>query len=181
MMSGDYGAVIVDEPTAVAHYAHPDDNRIVVLSHPIEFQILEKCGFTDTSAVLAGRFLCIEQVFCKSCGYLYEIRTLGSSKTVFGCVPPILTAVAVGIAIAIIRSNIGEGLFAASLALFPSWILIYWLVGIFVRVRYPDRAREFRIRRGCPKCGDRRISRGGTISCPNCRQRSMKVKEVGMG
>ena len=178
---GNCGAVIVDDSCIIENYdSHPNDDRIVVLAHPIEQHIIEKYGFTYTSATLQGRYLRLQDCFCKSCGHVYETRKLGSATLIFGCLPPILIAVVLGIVTGVSRSSILDGLFGAFFAGLVSWWTIDWLVGVYVRFRYIERSREFHISRDCPKCGSRRTATGGVLPCPACHQRSMNVKAIGM-
>lgn len=178
---GYYGAVIVDNSCIIEKQdSDPNDERIVVLAHPLEQDIIEKYGFTYSSATLQGRYLQMHDLFCKSCGNVYETRRLAAATLIFGCLPPILIAVLLGIVIGIFQSSILDGLFGAFTASLFSWLTIDWLVGVYVRLRYAERSREFYIPRVCPKCGSRRAAIRGVLPCPTCRQPSMKVKTIGM-
>lgn len=176
-----YGGVIADEPSTIKRYAvHPDDERVIVLAHPLEQHIIQEHGHSYTSATFQGRYLRFKAYFCKSCGHVYETRQLASASLVFGCFPPLLIAIIIGVTIGWLRASIADGVFAALFATVLAGTLIDWLVGVYIRLRYAHRAREFNIGRICPECGSRRTATGGTLPCPCCHQRLMKVRFVGM-
>ena len=81
--AGSYMAVFVDEPTTSAH-THPDDPHLVVLSSPVEAQKSVETAYAEAAAARNGRLVCCEQVFCESCGRMFEIRGLIGDWAMFG-------------------------------------------------------------------------------------------------
>ena len=179
--TGGYKGVIVGPPSTVEDCDNQlSGERVVILSHPCEQQIIEEHGFTYKSATFQGRLLNFTEYFCKSCGFYYKTRKLTSATLIFGCLTPIVISIVFGTAVGYYSSSIFAGLFAAYAATTLVWLLIDWLVGVYVRFRYAERAREYQIDRVCPKCGSRSAATGGTLPCPKCHQKAMKIKIVGM-
>ncbi len=180
--SGGYAAVVVDEPVQRPD-SHPDDPRIVVLAHPLESQILNDLGYTFSSATLAGRFLIIQEFFCKSCGNLYEVRKLGTSPVV-GCIPSLIGGVLCGIIAGTFTHDLGVGFITGLAVVSILEILLGWLIDPLISLWYRERAREFRTQKRCPKCGDTRGvcpgSRRAVVPCPSCGQTSMQIKTIGI-
>src|SRR5688572_4325541 len=105
-MPGGYGAVIVDRPVgepqsmvvgAVIHqsgrgyFAADGDPRFVVLSHPLEAEILAGTGYGWNDLLREGRYVSVTNVVCRRCGTVYHRRRLAPPGG-FGC----LTGVAGG-------------------------------------------------------------------------------------
>jgi len=189
-MVGEGGcAIVLDEPAPADDIrADPDDRRIVYAPHPCEADTLQEYGRTnsvllsDILVSLAGRYLHCPDYFCKSCGHAYEARWLGANPGLFGCLLAICISIPAGVSVGITTSSIAAGLLWGWLALLPSYLLIYQTASVYIRLRYRQRAREFR-KYGCPNCGSRRAVRPNgafrALPCPKCKKRTMKIKLVG--
>jgi ribosomal protein S27E len=180
--SGGYAAIVLDEPTQHIG-SHPDDPRIVILAHPLEMHILKELGFTFSSATLAGRWLNVNECFCKSCGNLYEVRKLGASGAV-GCGPSLIAGSLCGVATGMLMHDALLGVFVGLMTVNVLAILLGQLAALFVSWRYRERAREFATPKRCPKCGSQQGispgSRKAVVPCPMCGQTAMRIKAVGM-
>jgi hypothetical protein len=179
--------IILDQPIQTPH-AHPENNRIVFLGHPLETSIMKDLGYTYSSAIREGRLLIIEHLFCTSCGNIYESRRLhgyvGRAKSLTLLFLPI----AVGVFVGYVESSFVLGLVIWGL-LAP---LITWLLR---RVRFvspdarakklhPSWEQEFGVNRQCPHCGSCDSSFPGSVGrrllpCPKCEQKKMKVECIG--
>ena len=96
---GSYEAVFLDEPAGPAH-AHPEDPHLVVLAHPNQLEILREFGFSGRAAQWGGRMVDIDEVVCRSCGRMFEVRRLSAGLPAFGLWGA-LGAVAVMLAVSI--------------------------------------------------------------------------------
>jgi len=179
--------IIVDEPVKSVG-THRENNRIVVLMHPLEGSILQETGYTMRSASREGRLLHIEKVFCRSCGRLYETRKLVAR---IGCVLSavlVLAAVAGGATVWYLTSRVDAGFAVLCLALLTlAFIgtLCEAVAASMVRRRFPERRAAYELKPCCPDCGSTKyrslkafIPR--RLPCPKCRQRTMKVEMVGI-
>jgi hypothetical protein len=178
-ISDSYLAVIVDDPLSIAESTvHPENNRILILAHPNERHILEENGYTLDSAVHSGRLLSVNQFFCTSCGLIVEQRRL-SSDWAIGCLAPLLIGAVAGIAIGYNKASIGVGFLGGLATMLGTILITNSLFGLYLRLRYPDRIREFETPRVCSHCGSYDVTREGLAHCPNCQRVSMRITMVG--
>ena len=187
-VSEGYKAVLLDGP-AETTLRHADDDRIVILAHPCEGSRLERIGHTYTSATFQGRLLKYRAYFCRSCGHLYEVSRLGAANFSLGCWPFLAFGLVVGSAGGLWRTSIIFGLLCSVFAAVLAGSIADALVARHVRSRYADRARELDTERRCPKCGSSKAVSPGQawlvsffrrLPCPECKSRSVRIKDVGM-
>jgi hypothetical protein len=186
MTSGFYRAVFLDEPSTSPH-AHPDEPRLVILGHPIEDLVLKEVGFTSPSASLGGRLVYVEQLFCRSCGRLFEVRRLTagvvSSLGCGGCLVCLGLCIAAGVAVGLqVGGSLGFTVgYAVTVLLLRA---ADWLLGAGVRRWYRERARLVETPCRCPTCGSgATVSPGGTwdpLPCVACGQPAVQVRSVGI-
>jgi len=200
LFPAESGAVLVDRPvpglsgTAVAGaalyedvagaaFAEPSDPRLVALAHPLEQDILSAAGYTWGSCAWAGRYVRIRRVVCRGCGTLFEVRRL-TCPPAFGCLPALLVGAGVGAAAGIQEGNFCPGFFAGYLATLGCWGLVAFGMGLFTRLRFRERARSVAGPGRCPRCGADRYSGVPTgrrrWPCPQCGQRTLTVRAVGI-
>ena len=181
--TGSYSAMYVDEPTTSAA-AHPEDPHLVVLSSPVEETKSAETARAEAAAARDGRLVTCEQVFCESCGRMFEIRGLSGDWAMFGF-PGLLgfiaMAVAAGVALLFGRKNpwgFVAGGVTIVLVLGAVAVGIDWLV----RRRYPERAARVATPRRCPACGNRWCKHGsmviGAIRCVACGKRAVGFGRV---
>jgi hypothetical protein len=184
--SEGYLAVIVDEPSSSIH-VHPDDARIVILGHPLESMILEEQGFTFESAALGGRLLYVQNVVCRGCGSMYEIRRLGATSAVMGlsgCFAILGLAAGVGLFAGWHYESFLIGFVASWLVLAGMFAFADWAFARYARWRYKARWSEYDRGPGCPRCGGRSYARfrprWRALPCPECGQHAVRVRSVGI-
>jgi ribosomal protein L37AE/L43A len=183
--SGFYQALFVDEPAGPRH-GHPDDPHLVVLAHPIEALILEEFGCTYESASWGGRLVQVHEVFCRSCGQMFEIRRLNAGMSVFGCLglSAVAAVTAVGLGIFVGRNWVGY--VAGWVTWLATWLLLFTTVdsgiGWYIRKRYSERAARVATPSCCPQCGSRRYARvksfWSRVPCTACGQRAVRFHLV---
>lgn len=184
--SEGYLAVIVDEPASSVH-AHLDDPRIVILGHPLESMILEEQGLAFESAALGGRLLYIQNVVCRACGTLYEIRRVGATSATMGlagCFAIIAFSAGAGVLAGLHYQSFVIGFVAGWLVLASVFAFADWAFARYVRWRHKARVREYDRGPGCPRCGGRDYlgfrPRWRALPCPSCGGRSVRVRSVGI-
>lgn len=182
--SEGYLAVIVDDP-CISMHAHPDEPRLVILGHPLEAMILEELGFTFASAGLGGRLVYVENVVCKTCGAMYEIRRLGAGSGVLGetgCLVILGLLAAIGTAVGWTCESILLGFLAGLLTFLGFIALADPIISACIRWCHKDRVREFDRGPGCPKCQSKKCvsfrPRWGKLVCPKCGMQAVKVQTV---
>jgi hypothetical protein len=194
----EYGAVFVDEPLggsvsvvagAVLHGATGDvgiaeqsDPRLVVLAHPIEDHILAETGYTWTDLAIAGRYVRVRRVVCRSCGTLFEVRRL-TCPPALGCQIGCVSGLVVGIAAGVWWRSFWLGCGTAYGTVLGCMAVVGAAGWAYTRVRFRERARELEGPRNCPRCGSGRYTGAESrrvFPCPQCSQRSMQVRSVGM-
>ena len=199
MFPAEYGAVFVDEPPAggsgsvvagaVLHgvaagagIAEQPDPRLVVLAHPIEDHILAETGYTWTGLARAGRYVRVRRVVCRDCGTPFEVRRLAWPPAV-GCQVGCLSGLAVGIGVGLWAQSFWVGLGTAYGAVLGSMAVVGLAGWAYTRVRFRERARAVGGPWCCPRCGSGRYAGAESrrlFPCPQCAERSMRVRSVGM-
>ncbi len=183
--SGHKAAVIVDEPSSSNH-VHPDNDRLVILAHPLESLILKELGISWGSTAFGGRGMHIHCVICRECGTIYEIRRLSAGLAALGC-SGCFTILGLSVGIGILAGwqleSIWLGVVAGWLGLWALETFGDWAIARHVRRRFQDRVREFDRGPGCPRCGSTRFAdfrpRREAFPCPKCTQHDLRVRCVG--
>jgi len=184
--SEGYSAVIVDGPSP-SPFVHPEEGRLVVLAHPLESMIMEELGLSHQSAALGGRLVRVRPVICPACGTSYELRRLSAGSAALGC-SGCLGMLGAGAGIGVLVGWHGHS-FSGGLA--AGWFSVWGIVGFaewvtdrYVRQRYQDRARTFDRGPGCPRCGCAKVVafrwRWRALPCPQCGERTLRVRSVGI-
>lgn len=172
--------LFVDDPSAGKPLmACEDDSRILLIIHPIEEFVFARHGLTEHSATWQGRFVRISEWFCKSCGHFYESRELAASPAVFAF-PMVGFGLGIGILVGVLWSNFVGGVVTGMLSLIVGIAVIERAVGSYVRTKFPERAKEIHRARVCPRCNSHRAVKRGTVTCPACHQRTMKIRIWGV-
>lgn len=178
---GQCGGIIVSEPSTIESCdVDSNDHRVAILAHPLEEQLLTKYGFTDFSVTMQGRYLIYRSHFCSSCGQVYKTRHLTAAIIPRGCVLVFILAFVAGIVIGYFTTSILIGWLGFGIAAIGLGLGLQEILGVYVRIKFRDRAREFEIKRICLHCGSRRAATRGTFPCPSCQERTMKVEVVGI-
>ena len=86
----------------------------------------------------------------------------------------------VGVVVGTLWSSFLTGMVTGYLSLFVGMAISDRVVGVYVRSKYPERAKEVHRNRVCPKCNSRRATTRGTVTCPVCHQRTMKIRIWGV-
>jgi hypothetical protein len=195
----EYGAVFVDQPQANnsgtvvagavlhgdaknAEIAEQADPRLIVLAHPIEFEILAESGYTWTTLAWAGRYVRVRRVVCRDCGTLFEIPQLTFPPAV-GCEVGCISGLVIGVAVGIWRRSLVVGFGAAYTAVLGCVVLLSVAGIVYTRVRFRRRARELRGSACCPRCRSGRYAGAESrrvFPCPKCSQPAMRVRRVGI-
>ncbi|MBN9524343.1 hypothetical protein J0H58_38485 [bacterium] len=199
----EYGAVLVDVPPvggsgpamagavvagAVLHgaagearIAEQSDPRLVVLAHPAEEHILAETGFTWTGLAIAGRYVRVRQVVCRDCGTLFEVRRL-TCPPALGCQIGCVSGLVAGVAAGVWWRSFWLGFGTAYGTVLGCMAVVGAAGWAYTRVRFRRRAREVGGLRSCPRCGSGRyagVESRLVFPCPQCSQRSLKVRSVG--
>ncbi len=185
---GGYEAVLLDEPASTPH-AHPEDPYLVILAHPHQSEILSKTGYSYVAVIRAGRLVEAREVFCKSCGRMFEIRRLDAGLAWFGLWGG-LGAVALMLAFGVGVGRLVGGEWAGHVA--GACFFVFLLAaadqgtGWFVRRQYPERANRVATPVGCPDCGCQRVEQLSLVRhgltqparCTKCGERSVQYRTV---
>jgi predicted Zn-ribbon and HTH transcriptional regulator len=75
-------------------YADKEYPELVHLIHPGEGRILEELGTDCCLASRQGKYVIVKNLFCKTCGMLYQSRSISHCETTFGCFVIFLLSVA---------------------------------------------------------------------------------------
>ena len=166
-------AIIIDkgEEAPRGYFTHPDSPQIVNLSDPPTYSPDFLCRMQ-----WQGRALEIYDWFCGNCGHPYESRRLGYPTLAFGCKAPIiLSAIAIPIVFVVMDSILLALLLAVVMPL--NIMLLLDLVARLMLTLKPGKiASGFTTPVKCPRCARRRPKTSGTVPCPKCRNKSMKIE-----
>jgi hypothetical protein len=191
--------VFVDEPSvgvsgsvvagAVLHgaagetdFAERTDPRLVVLAHPIEDHILAETGYTWSGLAVAGRYVRVRRVVCRDCGTLFEVRRL-TCPPALGCQVGCVSGLVVGIAAGVWWRSFWLGVGTAYGTVLGCMAVVAGAGWAYTRVRFRKRARELGGPWNCPRCGSGRytgVESRRVFPCPQCSERSMRARSVGM-
>jgi DNA-directed RNA polymerase subunit RPC12/RpoP len=180
LTAGFYRGIVVDDVATIPEWAkHQDVERLAVLTHPAEQDVLDAIGYSDSKATFSGRVVDVDIVFCHGCGELYEVRRIGIMPGI-GC----STAVATGIVAGVVLSFYMRLVIAFSSGIAAALIVFFFIERAmlsYVRRRFYNKNREFFTETKCPRCGcePSEIEKGRLISCPKCHRRAMAVNAVG--
>lgn len=194
-----YGAVFVDEPREVqsrpviaggvvdggigqTQFAEQSDPRLVALAHPIEHHILSQTGYTWNSLALAGRYVWVRYVVCQNCGTLFGVRRLTCPPT-FGCSFGCIFGLVCGIAVGVCWQNFWLGFATAYGSVLLAVCVASTLGWAYTRLRFRERARKIDSPRSCPHCESHRyvgVENRGVFPCPQCSEKSMRIRSVGI-
>lgn len=182
-----YGAVLVDDeprsPEIGEDGYEPFVGRFLVfLSHPLEMTIQSATGYSDWKLFLEGRYVRVDQGVCPDCGHLVRHRHLDAMSN-FGCWLGLVLGVVAGGTLGIVQSSWVWGLVTAWLIATVAWSVVPPLASAWVRMRFPDRAKEIRSGNRCDNCRGTRLLSGTTrrpLVCPSCREMALEVDMVGI-
>ncbi len=183
-ISEGYWSVILDEPSH-EWFSDPRNERLAILGHPLEDDILKQIGHTWNSVTWGGRLLRTTEHVCKDCGNTFDSRRLDVANLCLGCLPISLFAIGIGLLIGITNHHFLSGWFAGLAAFFISSIGSDRLARAYVRNRHRDRVQEFDMPAVCSHCRSSRSVLPGArscrnLTCPSCRESTLTIEVVGI-
>jgi hypothetical protein len=197
MVTDGYGAVWVDQPATTeqhevagavlytqveAPFATATDSRFVALAHPIEAECLASTGYTWRDLLWQGRYVRVENVICRECSTVFQVRTL-TAPGFSGCVSAVVCGVAAGLTFGIWWRSVLLGSIVWWLTTVAVISVTELLERLYVRCRFASRAAALIEERFCPKCNANdftSIHRATSIRCPACLNDALTFEMVGI-
>lgn len=181
----DCAGLIVDELSRDPSLDSPHE-RMVSLLGDSESETVRRHRYTFLSAVLAGRYVRVDQLVCCKCGHFYQQHFLGLRLGAWFWWIWALLAIPFGI---VIFQNVPGTMASAGrvfFTLFFGFIFAGATIAVadgvafaYFRCRYPTRARRFGGPKRCPTCGSKNsayvVLFRGALPCPGCGKRTMKI------
>lgn len=176
------GAVLFEDP-GEDPLLRQGDPRFVALAHPLEDAILKEAGYTWAGCWLAGRYVRVIPVVCRSCGTFFERCSL-SCPGALGCLPGLLLGLIAGVIVGVWERDFCLGLSTAATAAVLLEFLLLAAGGPLIRLCYADRARSIARNRACPNCGGRPCASAQSWStrlpCPRCSEGIQTIRTAGI-